>query len=372
MNWKQKAAVQRMLARLPQRASHSVYYFVQRCFGRLRRTNPWKRLAAGVGILDRIAERDADARGARFLEVGTGRRLNVPIALYLGGAGAITTVDVNPYLRADLIRRDVEWIGRRRHEIKALFGAHALLPGFNERLQQLVEADVEIDLPSLLTMMNVRYLSPADAACLDLPDGSIDYHVSYTVLEHVPPDVLCGIFREGARVLRPGGRFVHFVDFGDHFAQADPAISSINFLQFSDAQWQARAGNRYAYHNRLRVDDLAALMREAGLNVEDVEAEIDQRALDDLHDGFPLHRRFAGKSAQTNASLNAWVVASPVPSKSRGGWGKAQGGCHRVQGGWGRAQRCPRDATLDSTLGHRCALPQPPVTDQSNSRETSP
>jgi hypothetical protein len=30
---------------------------------------------------------------------------------------------------------------------------------------------------------------------------------------------------------------VHNIDFTDHFSHSDPSISSVNFLQFSESQW---------------------------------------------------------------------------------------------------------------------------------------
>ncbi len=49
-------------------------------------------------------------------------------------------------------------------------------------------------------------LSQADAACLPLPDASLDLVVSFETVEHVP-DAAAAI-AEFARVLRPGGRLV--------------------------------------------------------------------------------------------------------------------------------------------------------------------
>ena len=51
------------------------------------------------------------------------------------------------------------------------------------------------------------------------------------------------------------------VDYSDHFSHSDQTISSINFLRYSDDEWQRYAGNRYMYMNRLRHDDVLALFR---------------------------------------------------------------------------------------------------------------
>jgi SAM-dependent methyltransferase len=156
------------------------------------------------------------------------------------------------------------------------------------------------------------YLAPADATRLSMPAGSVDFHVSYTVLEHIPPSVLGDILREGRRVLRPEGLFVHRIDFTDHFSHSDPAISSVNFLQFSELRWAWWAGNRFMYHNRLRVDEFADIVRDAGLTTRSLETVTDPRAMEAIRNGtIRLDPRFAGKAPEVNATSSAWLVAAP-------------------------------------------------------------
>jgi SAM-dependent methyltransferase len=309
MNWKQKALVQNLVAALPTGLGYAVYYRIQRRFGGLRKPRPEKRLAAGVRIAEHVRARGGTVRGKTVLEVGTGRALAMPLALWLCGAERVRTVDLNPYLRPELVLEDVAYMGRNRGAIRRLFGRYARTPLFEDRFGRLVGETA--DPAGLMEMAGIEYAAPADAAALDLPDRSIDLHVSFTVLEHIPPEVLRAIFAEAGRVLKPDGLLVHFADFTDHFSHADGSISSINFLQFDGPRWQGYAGNRFMYHNRLRIDDLLALFREERLAPVHVEAETDARALEALHAGFPLDERFARKSPRTNATATAWIVASP-------------------------------------------------------------
>jgi len=309
MKWKRKARIQNLVARLPSGLSHAVYYFLQRKFGALRAVNPLSGLLTGVAVLDRIAEQGRTARFKTFLELGTGRRLNLAIALWLGGASKIITVDLNPYLKPELVLEDLVWMRNFPWEIRALFGSRSRDPLFQQRFEQLLRA-AEGSLVDLCRMMNVRYLSPADAAALPLPPETVDYHVSCRVLEHLPPETLKAVLREGKRLLKPTGLFVHLVDFADHFSPMDPSISTINFLRFSDAEWECYAGNRFMYQNRLRVNELVDLFRQAGLATSLVEPEIDPRALDELKNDFPLDERFAALSPEQIATATAWIVAS--------------------------------------------------------------
>ncbi|MGR3302934.1 MAG: hypothetical protein ACUZ8I_10590 [Candidatus Scalindua sp.] len=72
--------------------------------------------------MDLIREQNQVMESKTFLEVGTGRRMNLPIALWLGGASKIITVDLNPYLKAELIFRDLAYMRNNQQKVKKLFG----------------------------------------------------------------------------------------------------------------------------------------------------------------------------------------------------------------------------------------------------------
>ena len=168
--------------------------------------------------------------------------------------------------------------------------------------------------------MPVRYDAPARTSALDLPTGSMDFHVSHAVVEHVPPEDLSGIFREAGRLLREDGLFVHVIDLSDHFSHTDSTISTANFLQFSDRQWARWAGNRYMYMNRLRVDDLLAILEAADLEIADMVTKVDWGAEEAIRTGRLLvDDRFRTKPPDVNATTGVWVVARPrtVASGSR-------------------------------------------------------
>ena len=88
-------------------------------------------------------------------------------------------------------------------------------------------------------------------------------------------------------------------------------MSSVNFLQFSESKWDRLAGNRYMYHNRLRVDEFRELLEGLDLEVLAFDIKVDETAVDILKRGFPLAERFQNKDYRTNAASEAWMVASP-------------------------------------------------------------
>lgn len=314
MNWRLKAAIQNAIAMLPGPLSQRVYYAMQRRFGGLRAISVEDKLRQGVEIAARAAANGQAVAGAAVLEVGTGRRLNLPISLWLQGAASVVSVDLNAYLRAELVHEDLRQIRDERDRVEALFGP-ALRP---ERLQALVALADDFQLDRLLATCAIRYAAPGDASALDLAEDSIDLHVSYEVLEHIPGPVLEAILREGNRVVRPGGLFVHRIDFSDHFAHADPGISAINFLKFSDAQFHRLAGNRFMYMNRLRLDDFVELYARSGHVLAEVLAAPDPDTLRLLEGhGLAVHDRFAGKSLQTLATLAAWICSRTAATADR-------------------------------------------------------
>jgi hypothetical protein len=306
MNWMFKALVQNSVALLPDPLSHNVYYSLQRRFGGLRSVSAIEKIRQGVEVAARLRENGRSPHNASFFEVGTGRRLNLPLSLWLLGAERVVTVDLNPYLKEELVREDVRQIRAQRDEIASLFGAEVDLV----RLDRIAALADNFRLDALLEACSIRYIAPGDAAKTDLADGSIDFHVSYEVLEHIPESVLRAILEEGSRIVARDGLFLHKVDFSDHFSHSDASISKVNFLKYGDRAFAALAGNRYMYMNRLRVDDFLRLYADSGHRVLEVVPEVDRGVADLVgRGGMRLAERFRGKSIDALATMNAWIVS---------------------------------------------------------------
>jgi hypothetical protein len=228
--------------------------------------------------------------GARILEVGTGRLLEVPLGFYLGGAAGTTTVDLNRYLKSELVMESIQAMAHRRESILALFRPVSS-SGLEDRFERLIASG---SLQSLMTVAGITYLAPADAGHLPLASASVDIHTSFTVFEHVPRAVLVSILQEASRLLSPHGVALHRIDMSDHYAHDDPSISYINFLQYSQDSWQRLAGNRFAYHNRLRAADYRLIYQEAGHRILEWNEHRDTRSVEVLRQGFRLDESFRG------------------------------------------------------------------------------
>ena len=200
MRWKLKAKIQNAVSLLPSSASYATYYWIQRHFGGLRRLNPISRLTSAIKTWKRIQEQGVIPSGKVFLEVGTGRVPIVPLAYWLMGAEKTITMDLNPYLKAELVEESIQYISENKEKILNLFGSLIDKKRFNE-LQSL-SRDSYFSVSAFLDLCHVDYVAPIDAADTRFPEQCIDFHTSYTVFEHIPLEVLKQILEEGNRIIK--------------------------------------------------------------------------------------------------------------------------------------------------------------------------
>lgn len=290
MNWKWKARMQNVVAALP--LSDHIYYAMQRTVGSLKpgRSNPFEWFDGALKMVRWIKDAGREVAGKRFLEVGTGRNVNIPIALWLCGAEEVVTVDLNSYLSDALVAETIKFIQQQQAEVVKAFGPEAEQTLFEERLRQLTELRGGTD--ELLSLANIKYLSPADAAHLDFPASSFDFHVSHAVFEHIPREAITSILAEARRLLKPQGLLMHIIDPSDHFSHDDASITAINFLQFSESEWDKLAGNKFMYHNRLRGFEYLELFKQAGARILQHKDAVDEPSLQVLRNGFHLDHKF--------------------------------------------------------------------------------
>lgn len=299
MNWKLKAAVQRACAALPL-GREAVYYSLQRTFGLLGDPDrPFMMQRATALMVTELRGHGFDLRDKRVMEVGTGWRVDMPIGLHLCGVRSIVTYDLHRYLKPRLVMAAVAALARQRKTVSDIFRTVADPAEVQFRLERLAHAS---NIGELFRIIGIEYRAPADATRSGLPGGSVDLHMSFTVLQHIPYTVLVDIMREAGRVLSPDGLACHHIDLSDQFAQADSSISRSNFLRFSDEEWATYSGNQFAYHNRLRVADYERLYRDAGHQIVSWETEIDDRSRNELANGFRVADRFQGLTPEVLAT----------------------------------------------------------------------
>lgn len=294
MNWRVKGGIQKVLGYMP--FGERVHYELQKRAGGLRMFD--RELAAKLEdwrlMVGHLRSVGLSVPGTRFLEMGSGWYPTFPFSLYLGGAKSVVTVDLNRYLKPELALRMTEGLvdflpviaeatGRAEGE---LAGAHRELLAAVRRGASLEDATGGV----------VTYHAPSDASATGLPADSLDVVFSNSVLEHVPGPVIERCFAESRRILRSGGVIFHSVNCGDHYAYADRNIHQLNYLQYSDADWQVW-NNEFLYQNRLRAIDFVDMARAAGFAIEVDTSRPHPMRLQQL-DTIKVHPQFARYSRE--------------------------------------------------------------------------
>lgn len=308
MNWRVKAAIQRACANLPV-GRDALYYSLQWTFGALRDPNmAFSMQRAAARMATQLHQHGFEVADKRVLEVGTGWRVDLPIALYLCGARSVITYDIRRLLKPRLVMSAVATLSRNLERVQTTLGPFADPDEIAQRLRRLSGAST---VREIFRIAGIEYRAPADATRTGLPDASVDLHLSHTVLQHIPYDTLVQLLREASRVLAPGGLACHHMDLSDQFAQADASISRAHFLRYSDAEWTALADNAFAYHNRLRAADYERLYAEAGHEILGLTTRVDERSLREIASGFPLAEPFRGREPEMLAIDTVHVISRP-------------------------------------------------------------
>lgn len=293
MQWQTKARIMKACDCLP--AGGGIYKFIQKLFGRLK-ANPMSRIPAQIEMAQWILEAGEKIEGKAFFEVGTGHNPIVPIGFFLCGAGKVVTVDLHKRMDFGILRKSLVWMSKN---VDVIYGHYngvvekAVFDGRMELIHRMKEMPEKF-----LSEANIQYLAPADAADTNLPDGCIDYHISTTVFEHIPKQIIGRILGEAKRILKKSGIAIHFIDLSDHFQHQDKGISRIHFLHYSEKEWHKIAGNQFAYCNRLRASDYFALFEGVGFDICQCVSEMDDGARESLNNGFIVNEKFRDLSIE--------------------------------------------------------------------------
>ncbi|QNK01631.1 methyltransferase domain-containing protein [Dyella telluris] len=264
MHWRAKGLLQKLLGHMP--GGEQAHYLLQKRFGGLRgftrefeiKMDDWRLMASHLHDAGR------PIAGARLFEIGSGWYPTFPLACYLGGAKQVITVDLHRHLKHDLLLECADHLA----EHTALIAQACNVPETEvQRRQRRLSARLQQgDDLAAATDGVVIYQAPIDASCTALPTHGIDCVFSNSVLEHVEPAVVDGIYREAMRILVPGGIMFHSVNCGDHYAYVDHSINQLNYLKYSDHDWH-RWDNAFLYQNRMRAYEFVDHAEAAGFDI---------------------------------------------------------------------------------------------------------
>lgn len=115
----------------------------------------------------------------------------------------------------------------------------------------------------------------------------------------------------------------------DQFQHEARSITSINFLRYSEKEWDKIAGNEFAYCNRLRASDYLALFKSSGFDVCRFETKEDEEAKQSFKHGFQVDESFCDRNI---SDLCATQVRVALKSNQRKDCGHDSSNCYYTAG----------------------------------------
>lgn len=301
IDWRLKAAAFNVFDRLP--FGRNVYFQVQkhvthtvpRLLSPTADTARW--FLEHARVINEHCEAAGGLGGAALFEFGAGWDLYGNCVSWCLGAERQTVYDLTRWARAEQINIVLEHLKTDP-------------PPGAVRVPTVLLPTVGPFEPTLLQAYGIDYVSPADAGATGRPDQSFDVAVTTSVLEHIPPAQILRLLRECHRVLPRGAVMSHVIDYSDHFAHSDPAITPYNYLSFDEARWQ-RYNPDIHYQNRLRHIDYRPLFEQAGFTiVSDYHSQPDDAS--DLLARVKLSSEFASRPTDELLPLVGHYVVQRV------------------------------------------------------------
>jgi hypothetical protein len=226
--------------------------------------NLWSTIGHAEKIFADLDARNFDLRGATVLELGSGWFPVIPLLYRFKGAGRVVMTDINPYLDPVSFAAAKRFVSDNLRQITGRLGLDS------EHCQTVLTETRSFDAPDF------NYACPFNIH--SIADGSIDVISSRTVLEHIPPADLIGLFAALRPKLSVRGLMIHLVDESDHLEHVDKSLTRINFLTMGPARW-ALVNWCCDYQNRLRHHEFPALFRAAGYRIDEQLSWVDESTL---------------------------------------------------------------------------------------------
>lgn len=288
MKWKLKALIQNILSITPY-GGH-INYFLQRYVTKAYfEDSMFRSYSVQVEHITSVNERRS-LRDSTILDIGPGCFSISGLIFFLLDVKKQISVDISRNLKHDLVLRYSKVILKNIDKV-----ASDLKIPKNVIVEKLTKVASTKNLNQYLESINCQYNAPLDIRNLALPPQSVDLLYSYGVLEHIPKSIIVQLFSDSIKYLKSNGRHYHNIGLHDHFNSAGLG-NGVNFLKYSPIQWKLIAGNRFAYHNRLRKSDCIKILTELGYRITyqaDELLELNIKALEKIkvHSDFLCYDR---------------------------------------------------------------------------------
>jgi len=324
-NWERKVLFQRVLSRIPiGEQMNSLLQALKR--SPLFPDNGFEaETQERMPVLGRLIRRLSaflPLEDARVVEVGTGWAPIPTLMLYLAGVGCIHTYDIARRAHWSALKSIVKALRARADACAEALG----LP-YHAVDQRLGRIEVASSMKQLLDLANIVYVAPGDVLDNRFPDGSVDLFFAYSVFEHIPLKLLHAYCREANRLLRPRtGRMCVQLDCGDNFAGYDKNLHSLDYLRYTDAEWNRMVNDNNRYHfNRLREQEFLEILKAHGAALDSVHSHSCPGYAEYVR-AIPLAERFRRFTPEQNAVAGSEIIATFAGPRARASaWDPAKG-----------------------------------------------
>jgi hypothetical protein len=235
INWKLKSLLYKIFSQLK---LNKTLYFIQKYITKRSNVN----IKPSVRLWKLHSENIKEHQIKIVLEIGAGKSLeqNIFFSYFFNNSLEQTVIDIKKMIDFDLVNEASK-------QISELLNV--------QKLKSVSSYD------DLFNFYNIKYIAPCKTQNLIEEKKVFDLCVSTTTLEHFSIKDLRTLFKDLGIVLKKGGYISAIIDYSDHYSHTDRNISELNFLKYSEKQWQ-NYNNTYLYQNRLRHNDYVKLLNE--------------------------------------------------------------------------------------------------------------
>ena len=235
INWKLKSLLYKIFSQLK---LNKTFYFIQKYVTKRSNVN----IKPSVRLWKLHSDNIKEYQIKTVLEIGAGKSLeqNIFFSYFFNNSLEQMVIDIRKMIDFDLVNEASK-------QISELLNV--------QKLKSVNSYD------DLFNFYNIKYIAPYKTQNLIEEKKVFDLCISTTTLEHFSIRDLRTLFKDLGIVLKKGGYISAIIDYSDHYSHTDRNISELNFLKYSEKQWQ-NYNNTYLYQNRLRHDDYVKLLNE--------------------------------------------------------------------------------------------------------------
>lgn len=202
----------------------------------------------------------AGMEGRRCLEIGTGFVGSSPVVMWLLGAQAITSIDLNRLLIPDALKESILSVARK--ELFCILRKHVTSEeSLSNRIDQIYAwaGSEQKKLPECFS-----YLAPFDILADRFETDDFDFIFSISTLEHIPRSIVSQFVEKMVSVMVNGGEGLHSIDLTDHFDSQD---NPFRFLALKDDDY-SEDSDADSRGNRIRGSEWLDVFVRSGLTAD--------------------------------------------------------------------------------------------------------